>query len=130
MSAVSPPAARVASRRRFIAARALTVLAIVLAVVSVLANFVAREALDESQFRSTPRAPIADRTVRDQVAATLVDELYANADPAASLRARLPADLKGLAGPIAGGVRDVVERSARQLLERPAVQATFVNVAS
>ena len=43
----------VASRRRLIAARALTVLAVVLVVVSVLANFVKREALDESQFRST-----------------------------------------------------------------------------
>jgi hypothetical protein len=55
----------VASRRRLIAARALTVLAIVLVVVSVLANFVKCEALDESQFRHTSRELIANRTLRD-----------------------------------------------------------------
>jgi hypothetical protein len=43
----------VTSRWRLIAARALTVLAVLLAVVGVVADFVKREALDEAQF-ATP----------------------------------------------------------------------------
>jgi hypothetical protein len=103
----SPPTASdadprpVASRRRLIAARVLTVLAILLVVVSVLANFVKREALDESQFRDTSRELIADPRVRDQVATTLVDQLYANVDVSAALQERLPPNLQPLAGPIA-----------------------------
>jgi hypothetical protein len=55
----------VASRRRLIAARALTVLAIVLVVVSVLANFVKREARPDAADGCRPdgraRTPGADR---------------------------------------------------------------------
>src|SRR5262245_13172569 len=100
----------VASRRRLIAARALTVLAVMLVVVSALANFVKREALDRSQFRHTSRQLIADKTVRDQVAITLVDQLYANVDVAALLRQRLPSNLRPLSGLIAGAARSEERR--------------------
>ncbi len=129
----SPPpqdSSPVASRRRLLAARSLTVVAILLAIVSVLANFVKREALDTSQFRHTARALIADRTVQEQVAATLTDQLYANVDVPAALQKRLPANLDGLAGPIAGAVRETADRSARRLLQRPGVQDVFVGAAS
>jgi hypothetical protein len=108
----------------------LTVVAIVLIVISVLANFVKREALDSSRFRDTSRALIADDTIRNQLAQALVDQLYANVDVAAALRQRLPSNLQPLSGAIAGAVRDAADRSAQRLLERPRVQGTFVNAAS
>jgi hypothetical protein len=108
----------------------LTVLAVLLAVVSALANFVKHQALDESQFRDTSQALIADPAVRNQLAATLVDQLYANVDVSGALQQRLPPNLKGLSGPIAGAVRDVADRSARRLLERPRVQDAFVEASS
>jgi Short C-terminal domain len=117
-------------RRRIVLARALTVLAIVLVVVTILANFVKREALDASRFRITSRALIANPPVRNQIADTLVDELYANVDVSAALQQRLPENLKGLSGPIAGAARDVADRSAQRLLERPRVQDAFVDAAS
>src|SRR5262245_9842245 len=120
----------IASRRRLIAARALTVFAIALVVVSVLANFVKRQALDRSQFRHTSRELIADRAVRDQVAATLVDQLYANVDVSAVLRRRLPRNLRPLSGLIAGAARDATDRSARRLLEQPRVQDVFVEASA
>jgi hypothetical protein len=126
----APPARPVASRRRLVAARTLTVVAVVLVVVSALANFVEREALDASWFRGTSRSLVADPTVRNQVAETLVDKLYANVDVAGALERRLPRNLQGLSGPIAGAVRDVADRSARRLLERPRVQDAFVNASS
>ncbi len=120
----------VASRRRLIAARALTVVAVVLVVVSALANFVKREALDESQFRGTSRDLIADKTIRDEVAVTLVDQLYANVDVAALLRRRLPANVQPLSGVIAGVARDASVRSAQRLVEQPQVQDAFVAASS
>jgi hypothetical protein len=120
----------VASRRRLIAARALTVVAVVLVVVSALADFVKREALDESQFRGTSRDLIADKTIRDEVAVTLVDQLYANVDVAALLRRRLPANVQPLSGVIAGVARDASVRSAQRLLEQPQVQDAFVAASS
>ena len=119
-----------ASRRRLVFARVLTVIAVLLAVVSILANFVKQEALDRSQFRETSRALIADETIRNQVAATLVDQLYANVDVSAALQEQLPKNLKGLAGPISGAARDLANRSAQRLLERPRVQDAFVNATS
>jgi hypothetical protein len=124
------PAETRASRRRLVLARLLTVVAIILIVISVLANFVNREALDNSRFRETSHALIADDTVRNQLAQTLVDQLYSNVDVAAALRQRLPPNLQGLAGPIAGATRDVADRSAERLLERPRVQDGFVNASS
>src|SRR5262245_14490717 len=120
----------VASRRRLIAARALTVLAIVLVVVSVLANFVKRQALDESQFRHTSRQLIADPAIRDEVANTLVDQLYTNVDVSTLVRQRLPENLRPLSGLIAGAAQDATVQSARRLLEQPRVQDAFVQATS
>ena len=101
-----------------------------LVVVSALANFVKREALDESQFRHTSRQLIADRTVREEVAVTLVDQLYANVDVAALLRQRPPSNLQPLSGLIAGAAQDATVRSAQRLLEQPRVQDAFVTASS
>ena len=78
-------AARQARRRSGSSlARTLTVIGVLLVVVSALANYVKREALDEGRFKSTSRAIIADDAIRDQLALTLVDQLYSNTDVAAS----------------------------------------------
>ncbi len=125
-SATGPVDPSTASRSHLIAARILAVVAVLLTVVSVYANFAKREALDPSHFRETSRKLIADATVRDRLAARLVDDLYANVDVPGALRGRLPANLRPLAGPIAGSVRDAAEQAARRLLEEPRVQDAFV----
>ena len=118
------------SRVRIVAARILVVLGVLLLVISLLANFVKREALDEDTFRQTSQELIADDEIRDQVAATMVEQLYTNVDVAARLEARLPENLQSLAGPIAGLSREAIDRAARELLERPRVQNLFVASAS
>ena len=55
---------------------------VVLVIVSLLANFVRREALDRGTFRDTSQQLIANEDIRNQVAATMVDQLYANVDVA------------------------------------------------
>ena len=95
-----------------------------------LANYVKRTALDEGNFRDTARALIADDKIRDQVASTLVEQLYSNTDIAATLRQKLPDNLQPLAVPVAGLVQNATEGAAKQLLARPRVQDLFVNATS
>jgi len=118
------------SRTRIITARVLVVLGVVLVMVSLLANFVRREALDRDTFRDTSQQLIANEDIRNQVAAAMVDQLYANVDVAAELRQRLPDNLQPLAAPLAGLGREAIDRGAQELLARPRVQSLFVDASS
>ena len=126
-----PPTPRPpAGSLRIVLARVLTVIGILLVVVSLLANFVKREALDPGEFRETSEALIADPAIQAEVANVMVETLYANVDVSAALQQRLPPDLQSLAGPIAGLTREVADRAAGELLQRPRVQTTWVNITS
>jgi hypothetical protein len=108
----------------------LVVVGVVLVVVSLFANFVRNEALDRDTFRGTSQELIANPAIRNQIAATMVDQLYANVDVSGRLEQRLPDNLQPLAAPIAGLARDALDRAARELLARPRAQALFVDVSS
>ena len=118
------------SRARIITARVLVVLGVLLVMVSLLANFVRREALDRDTFRDTSQQLIANDDIRNQVAAAMVDQLYANVDVAGVLQQRLPDNLQSLAAPLAGIGREAIDRGARELLARPRVQTLFVDASS
>jgi hypothetical protein len=118
------------SRGRIITARVLVVLGVLLLVVSILANWVKREALDEDAFRETSQELIAHPAIQDQLAQTMVDQLYANVDVSAQLEQKLPPNLQALAGPISGLSRELIDRGATELLARPRVQTLFVGAAS
>jgi hypothetical protein len=127
----APPApSRGPSRTRLIFARILTVIGILLVVISALANYVKRGALDESRFRTTARQLVSDRTITDQLALSLVDQLYSNTDVAGTLKEKLPPNLQQLAVPIAGLARNAADTAAKGLLTRPKVQDLFVESAS
>jgi hypothetical protein len=122
----APPAAGSASRTRVIASRVLVVLVSILAAVSLLAGYVRYQALDTATVQDTAGDLLANDAIRVQIAEDLVDQLYANVDVAAALRARLPEDQQRLAAPIAGVVRQVADRAAIRMLERPRIQAAWV----
>jgi hypothetical protein len=111
---------------RLLLARILVVLGAVFAILSLLAGYVRFQGLDTDTVENTAGDLIADPEIRDQVAATLVDDLFANVDVEAALREQLPAEQKGLAGPIASALRLGAEPAAQRLLERPRVQALWV----
>jgi hypothetical protein len=111
---------------RMLLARVLVVIGALLAVVALLAAYVRYQALDTSTVENTAGELIADDAIRDQVAASLVDELFNNVDVEAALNQRLPEQQKGLAGPIAGAVRMGAEPVADRLLERPRIQELWV----
>ncbi len=111
---------------RMLVARLLVVLVGILAVLSLLAGYIRYQALDNETFTETAADLIANDVIRDQVALTLVEELYANVDVAAALEDRLPAGQQGLAGPIAGVARELADRAAVRVLERPRAQEVWV----
>src|SRR5829696_1211417 len=111
---------------RMVLVRVLVVVGALFAVLSLLAGYVRYQALDTDTVEETAGELIANEEIRDQIAATLVDQLFANVDVEAGLEQRLPPDQQGLAGPIAGAVRLGADRVAQQLLERPRAQRLWV----
>jgi hypothetical protein len=108
------------------AAWILVVLALLVTVLALIAGYVRYQALDTPTVRDTAEEMIADPQIREQIAETLVDELYSNVDVEARLQARLPEQQKALSGVIAGALRALADNLAVKLLERPRVQAVWV----
>lgn len=126
--AAGAPESRGPSRTRLIAARVLTVVAVLLALVGMLAFYVAHTALDEAGFETISRNMIENDAIRTQVANTAVDQLYANVDVEAAIAERLPPNQKGLAPVLAGLSRSGADQAAVAALERPRVQTAWVEV--
>jgi hypothetical protein len=116
------------SRTRRIAARVLTVVAVLLALVGMVAFYVEHTALDPDGFETVSRNMIENDAIRTQVANTAVDQLYGNVDVEAAIAQRLPPDQQGLAPVLAGISRSGADRAAVAALERPRVQTAWVEV--
>src|SRR3954451_14551870 len=101
---------------------ALVVLATVLAFVSVLSVWANRQFLNTDNWVKTSSQLLQREAVREQVSGFLVDQLYANVDVKAQLEQALPPQAKALAGPAAGGLRNLADQGVDELLQRPKVQ--------
>lgn len=106
--------------------RILVIVGALLAILSLLAGYIRFQALDTASVEDTAGKLIADPEIRNQIAASLVDELFANVNVEAVLREELPADQKGLSAPIAGAFRLGAEPAAQRLLARPEAQKLWV----
>jgi uncharacterized membrane protein len=99
------------------------VFATFLGFLSILARWADQQALDTNQWVDTSTELLENEEVRNVLAAYIVDELYANVDVAAELRGLLPPELRPLAGPAAGGLRDASYTVTQRALQSPRVQA-------
>ncbi len=126
--AVGAPEPRGLSRTRLIGARVLTVLAILLALVGMVAFYVENTALDPDGFETISRNMIENDEIRTQVAAKSVDTLFENVDVEAAIAERLPPAQQGLAPVLAGLARSGADKAADAALERPRVQTVWVEV--
>ncbi len=127
MQAASPPKTPKNRPRRGIVV-ALTVLASVLAFVAVFSIWANRQLLETDNWVDTSSKLLEDEAIRSELANFITDELYANVDVQGELEAALPPDLKGLAGPAAGGIRQLVDELANEALQRPAVQTAWEGI--
>lgn len=116
-----PPAAAVKPRRRGLAL-ALVVVASVFAFAALLAVWVDRQALNTDNWTTASTETLERPAVRNQVAAFLVDQIYANVDVEGEIREALPPRAEPLAGPAAGALRDLLLRRAREALASPRTQ--------
>ncbi|MCW2952221.1 MAG: hypothetical protein JWQ48_1391 [Conexibacter sp.] len=123
-NAPAPPAERLPRGRRY-AIRGLLALATILAVAAIFAVWANRQVLDADNWADTSTALLEDQHVRTGVANFLVDGVYANVDVSAQLAAALPPRLRPLAGPAAGGLRNLAQQAAGELLGRPRVQEAW-----
>jgi hypothetical protein len=105
---------------------ALIVVATLLAFLAIVAVWANRQLLNNENWTTTSSELIENRAIRDQVGIFLADQLYASVDVKATLEDALPPRLDPLAGPAAGAFRDFAERRAKKLLNRPQVQALWV----
>jgi hypothetical protein len=115
---------------RAIAARVVTVLAILLALIGGIAFYLERSLLNEDGFEAIATQLIQSDQIREQVAGTAAEELYANVDVEQAIAARLPENQKALAPVLAGIARQGAEEAANRLLERPRLQEAWVRVAT
>jgi hypothetical protein len=102
--------------------RTLIAVAAVLGVIAVFAVWANRQLLDTGYWKTTNQKLIASPPIKEQLSVFLTDQLYANVDVGEELKKELPSELKPLASPAAGALRDVVQRAILFLLERPQVQ--------
>jgi hypothetical protein len=102
-------------RRRLV--RGLVVLGSVLAFLSVFAIWTERQAFNTDDWVSTSGRLLDNKTIREAVGEYLVDQLYENVDVRKELEEILPGDAKELAGPAAGGLRQVAGEGAERALE-------------
>ena len=116
------------SRWRVIVARVLTILAILLALVGMVAFYVEHTALDDEGFETISRNMIENDEIRTQVAGKSVETLFGNVDVEAAIAERLPPAQKGLAPVLTGLARSGADRAADAVLERPRVQTVWVEV--
>src|SRR3954462_1763641 len=113
------------SRARRRAVRGLVILGSVLAFLSVFAIWTERQALNTDDWVSTSGRLIHNKTLRAAVGDYLVDQLYENVDVEAELEEILPGDTKDLAGPAAGGLRQVAGDGAEKVLESSTAQSLW-----
>jgi hypothetical protein len=104
---------------------ALIVLATVIAFFSVFAVWAKRQLLETDTWTNTSSQLLQNQDIRNAVADFLVTQLYSNVDVQSELAKHLPSNLKPLAGPASGGLRELALRIAQQALAEPKVQALW-----
>lgn len=89
-------------------------IALLLAAFAVWAD---RQLLETDTWVETSTNLLEDEDVKDALAPALVDALFENVDVEGEIEQALPEEVKGLAGPVTGGVRELANTVAREALD-------------
>jgi hypothetical protein len=103
---------------------AIIVLAGVVAFFAVFAVWAKRQILETDTWTETSTKVLANKDVQNALDDFLVDALFKQVNVEKQIKKALPDDLQGLAGPAAGGLRELANRAALQALQ----SATFQNL--
>ena len=100
----------------------LIVLASVVLILSLIANWVQTEALDTNQLADQTDQILEDQDVQQALATYTVDQLYANVDVQGQIQKELPGPAQPLAVPVAAATRQLATNVAERALASPQVQ--------
>jgi hypothetical protein len=100
-------------------------LATVLAVVTTLTTWVRTQALDTDQWVELSGDLLNEPEVQEALAQYLSDELFTTVDIAGELESRLPEELSGLAGPLAGALRGPATDGIERIIASSRFQSTW-----
>ncbi len=106
---------------------ALIVLASVIGFFSVFALWAERQALETDTWTETSSELIENEEIENALSDFLVAELFNNVDVQGQIEKRLPPETKGLAGPAAGGLRQVAGEASRRALAEPRIQVLWAD---
>lgn len=100
----------------------LLVVATVLTFIAIFSFWVNRQAMNTDNWVNTSGKLLENEDIRSQLSTYLVSQLYANVDVEAELLKVLPPQAAALAGPAAGGLRDLALQVAERALATAQVQ--------
>jgi len=98
------------------------VVASVLLVFSITANWVQRAMLDTDEVANTSDEILSDQDVQEALSIYLVDQLYANVDVQGEIEEKLPNNAKALSAPVAAATRQLALNVSERALASPRVQ--------
>jgi hypothetical protein len=107
--------------------RLLVVLASVVLLLSMIANWVQTQLLDSNQLSDQTSAILANPDVQEQLSIFAVNQLYANVNVQAAIAQRLPSAAQPLAAPVTALTRDLATNVAQKALASPEVQSLVAN---
>ncbi len=121
MEGSAPPAtARIRRHRGLV--RTFIALGAVIGFFAVFAIWVSRQLLETDTWTDTSSQMLENHDIQVALAGFLTDALYSSVDVQGQLEKALPQKAQPLAGPAAGGLRELANRLALEALQRPQVQ--------
>ena len=118
-------AAGPSERPHRLAVAILLVVATILTFVAIFSFWVNRQAMNTDNWTETSGKLLEDEEIQAQLSTFLVTQLYANVDVQAELERALPPEASALAGPAAGGLRQLAQQVAERALTTAAVQSIW-----
>jgi hypothetical protein len=100
---------------------ALVVLASIVLVVSMLANWIQTQVLNSGEFSNSTEKILQNKDVQQQLSIFAVDQLYANVDVQAQIEQKLPPPAQPLAAPVTAATRQLATNVAETALASPRV---------
>ena len=97
----------------------------VLAVLAIFAIWANRQMLNPHNWANTSTKLLQNAEIREATSNYLVDQLYANVNVEQEIKARLPAQIQPLAGPLSGALHNLANEATQRALANPKVQEVW-----
>jgi hypothetical protein len=101
------------------------VVATLLTFVAIFSFWINRQAMNTDNWVNTSGKLLENKEVQAQLSTFLVNQLYANVDVQEEIEKSLPPQAKALAGPVAGGLRQLAQRVAERALASSQLQGLW-----